>query len=88
LQLPARFIKLLQTTCQLNGILPSQEPKELTALDLLGILVLGEARGFPEMDIAMSVPPAWRDSELEPVLLHDQRVCFDAQGAVIATKKG
>lgn len=77
IELTSNFVRMLQVSCQMKGILPNQESKQLDALDLLGVLILGEARGQTEAELAMAVPLEWRNADVEPVLLHEKRLVIE-----------
>ena len=81
LELTERFVKLLYASCQLANILPKMDGTEraqLTPIELIAMLVLAEARGAPEEQIASMIPLEWRDAEIEPQVVHDQRQVIEA----------
>src|SRR5271154_1421425 len=54
------FVKMLQATCQIGRLVGKDQKDQMTALSVLGVVVLGEARGaFPEQVHAMT-PIEWR----------------------------
>jgi hypothetical protein len=76
LELSEHFIKMLQVTCQMSRLIGSEQKDRLTALGVLGAVVLGEARGaFPEQIHAMT-PIEWRD-HIEP--MSDKRSVREVQ---------
>ena len=55
------FVRMLQATCQFGYLVGERQKHPMTALDALGIVVLGEARGAkPEQIVAMT-PNDWVD---------------------------
>jgi hypothetical protein len=79
-ELTNRFIGLLQASCQMKGLLPRSDETEKQDLDpvgLLAALVLGEARGATELQLSLLVPPKWREDDLEPKLIHEERRVYD-----------
>ncbi len=85
IELPSRFVRLLQASCEMKGLLPrenSTEKQELDAVELLAALVLGEARGATELQLSMLVTPMWRERDLEPMLIHEERRVYDGERLV------
>ena len=60
LEVDTHFIKLLQANVQLSGLLNEDRHGQLTPMQVLGVLVLGEARGATEEQIHARTPCEWR----------------------------
>lgn len=85
IELTSRFVGLLQASCEMKGLLPrpdGMEQQEPDAVGLLAALVLGEARGATELQLSMLVPPMWREGDLEPKLIHEERRVYDGDRLV------
>lgn len=74
LELPSRFVRLLRSQITLSGI---HNKDEMAPIELVGLLVCSEALGMAETQIAMSVPIQWRDSEYEPLVIHEERRVYE-----------
>jgi hypothetical protein len=75
LEVSSSFVRMLQATCQMSQLIGSEQKDKLTALEVLGAVALGEARGaLPEQIHAMT-PIEWRD-DIEPV--SDMRTVIEA----------
>jgi len=57
--------------------LTADDHHEFDPADLVAMLVLGEARGATELQMSMIVPPMWREGDLEPQVIHDERRVYD-----------
>jgi hypothetical protein len=68
LKLDSEFIKFLNFSVQLGGL---RQKREMTAIDQLALVVLGEARGALVEQIEEVICPTWRP-HIE--VLHDKRV--------------
>lgn len=89
LELPERFIRLLNAKATLSGWTKwladsDKTPPELDAGDLVAWLILQEARGAPENDIHMATPMMWRDCN-SPELIHDERRVYDDDQIISGT---
>jgi hypothetical protein len=73
LELPSKFVGLLNAKMMLSGYLTADE---LDAGQLIEMLVCLEARGAPPEEIWAKTPMMWRD-EYGPVILHDKREVID-----------
>lgn len=55
------FVRLLQASVQLRGLLRDDGPdRALDPLEVLGVVLLGEMRGATEVQIHARTPPEWR----------------------------
>ena len=66
LDVSAHFVRMLQASCQMGRLVGSEQKDRMTALEVLGVVVLGEARGALPEQIHASTPIEWRD-EIESV---------------------
>lgn len=59
LEVDSEFVKLLNANCQLSGLLSDDAPR-MTPMQVLAVVVLGEARGATEEQIHARTPIEWR----------------------------
>ena len=59
LEVDSQFVKLLQANVQLSGLLGEDQPR-MAPMQVLAVVVLGEARGATEEQIHAMTPIEWR----------------------------
>lgn len=60
LEVDTHFVRFLQANVQLSNLLNEDRNRELTPMEVLAVLVLGEARGATEEQIHAKMPHEWR----------------------------
>ena len=60
IELDSEFVGLLRANMTLRGSIPPNETHELSVLEVLGLVVLGESMGAYPEDIWSKIPQEWR----------------------------
>jgi hypothetical protein len=60
LELDSHFVSMLRATLSMRHALNIETQPQLTAVEALGVVVYGEARGAFESDINAMTPHEWR----------------------------
>jgi hypothetical protein len=66
IEVSEHFVRMLQASCQMGRLVGADQKDKLTALQVLGVVVLGEARGALPEQIHIMTPIEWRN-DIEPV---------------------
>ena len=60
LEMDSHFLQLLQAKVSLHYLQDGEPRADVDPAGVLALLVLAEGRGMTELQVAMAVPPAWR----------------------------
>lgn len=60
IELSNSFVALLRENMTIKGSIPPNETHELSVLEVLGLVVLGESMGAYPEDIWSKIPQKWR----------------------------
>jgi hypothetical protein len=64
LELSESFVGLLRSNMTIRGATPGKETHELSVLEILGLVVMGEAMGAHVLETHSRIPQKWR-SEID-----------------------